>query len=79
MKTVKASVDRIEEGVAVIITDDAEKYEVSAEEYGLSANDIVNLTLDNGEIKALVKDDEEREKRLKKNTERLRSLFGKKK
>ena len=79
MKTLKGSVDRIESGVAVIITDSGKKFEVPAEQYGLSANDIVELTADESGVKTIEKNDAERDERLTKNKERLRSLFRNKK
>jgi hypothetical protein len=62
-----------------IITDNGKKFEVPAEQYGLSENDIVELTADKSGVKTIEKNDAERDERLTKNKERLRSLFKNKK
>ena len=73
------SVDRIIDGIVTLVGDDDTTLTLRLEEYDLSVNDVVDVELSGNEIVALVKNDEEKEKRLNKNRELFNSLFKKRK
>ena len=78
MKNGKYAVDRIEGGLAVLISDDdGSAIHLPSDEHGLSVNDLVYLEFDNGRLSSLKRLDGEKEARLKKNKSRLEALFAK--
>ena len=78
--TFRYSVDRIEEGTAVLIPDGNEKtLYLNSEEYKLYENDIVDITFNDGEIVSLQKDDTARDERLSTAKSKLKALFAKSK
>ena len=74
------SVDRIVEGIAVLIPDgEGDALHLDANEYSLSANDIADIELDGSKVLSLTKDERARAERLSKAKSKLHSLFAKKK
>ncbi|MBQ8720177.1 MAG: hypothetical protein IJY65_04005 [Clostridia bacterium] len=72
------AVDRIEGALAVLISDsDNEILTLPYEEYGLSVNDILDITLEGGKVLGIVRLENEKDARLKKNSARLSALFAK--
>lgn len=77
MSEQRYAVDRIEEGLAVLIPDKdgLEPLYLSAVEYGLRVNDIVDITEDDGNIVSLKMRDDIREERISSVKSRLQGLF----
>ena len=79
MVSERYSVDRVVSDIAVLVSDTGREITLSAEEYGLNTNDIVDITFDGDVPVKVERCDGEKEKRLAKNRERLASLFKNKK
>lgn len=74
------SVDSIVEGLAALIPDDGgDTVHLEAEKYALSPNDIVDIVFEEGSVISLIKNEEEKERRLSSVKSRLHSLFKKNK
>lgn len=70
------SFDRVEGEYAVCISDDDDKVDVPLDFlHGLKQNDIFSAELCDGSLSDIVPMPEERDRRLKKNRERLTALF----
>ena len=75
MKTV-FSVDRIEKNIAVCISDDDIKVDVNLEMLcGMNVNDVFSAEYDGEHISNIVPLPEERDRRLRANSERLKKLI----
>lgn len=69
------SVDRIEEDVAVCISDDDEQIDVPLSHIKpLGLHDVFSATVENGELKDMIPMPDEKKKRLSSNKERLKRL-----
>lgn len=79
MEIKRCSVDRIVEGLAVLVCDDGAVYHLDAKKYGLSANDVLDITTDGKDVLSVKSLPEVKEERFAKNQSRLRSLFSKNK
>ena len=74
------SVDRIEGDIAVCISDDDIKLDINKEILGgMTVNDVFSAELDGESISDVVPMPEERDRRLKRNRERLQRLFDRSK
>ncbi len=74
------SVDRITEGIAVLVPDEGKKtLKISVADFPCSVNDILEVEYDGDKIISVSSKPEERESRLKKNADRLAVLFAKRK
>ena len=73
------SVDRIEGDIAVCISDDDDKVDVRVSELcGMRVRDVFCAVLSEGKLSEIEPMPEERDRRLEKNRQRLRSLARKK-
>lgn len=81
MKRIIASLDRIENDLYIFVPDDdCEEYKIPVHAFpGFHERDIAYLTLDGKNVTAIERDDEERDRRLNENTERLHRLFSNRK
>ena len=79
MKTLRCSVDRIEDELAVLVSDDNRTLHLKAKDYSLSVNDVVDITLEGDKITTVKKQPEEAHSRYEKNEGRLKALFAKNK
>jgi hypothetical protein len=80
MKTLRYSVDRIENGTAILIPDGSKtKLELDISVYNFEPNMILDITFDGDEIKEIKNLPEKAEERLMSNKSRLHSLFSKNK
>ena len=80
MKTIRYSVDRIENGTAVLIPDGRKQtLLLDTSVYNFEPNMILDITFDGGEIKEIKCLPEITDKRLASNKARLHSLFTKNK
>lgn len=80
MKTIRYSVDRIENGTAVLIPNGSKQtllLDISV--YNFEPNMILDITFDGGEIKEIKRLSQSAEERLASNKSRLHSLFAKNK
>ena len=77
MKTERYAVDRIEDGLAVLIADNdgVAALTLSADEYSLRVNDIVDITAEGDSIISLERRDDIRDERLASVKSRLQGLF----
>ncbi len=73
------SVDRISEGIATLVSDSGRQITLNCADFELSVNDVVEITTEGGKVTSLIKSEDEKQRRLKKNTDRLHSLFSKSK
>ena len=71
------SVDRITDGIATLISDDGAQLTLPCCDYEISVNDVVEIEFKEDAAPVLIKCEEERERRFKKNQSRLHSLFAK--
>ena len=69
------SIDRIEENIAVCISDDGIQIDVPVERLsGMKARDVFSAEADGEELKNIIPMPEERDRRIKTNLERLHRL-----
>ena len=72
------SVDRIVDGIAALVHDgQGETLYLNADEYGLSVNDVVDVIFETDATIRIIKDEEEKKKRLLQAKSKLHSLFNK--
>lgn len=77
-KTIRMSADRYEDAKIVLIPDDGgEALILDKAEHEISVGDVVDVTLEDGKITALVPCKEEAQRREDKNRSRLEALFAK--
>ena len=77
MQTKRYAVDRVTEELAVLVPDEGKgTLTVSRIQYGLSANDVVDVTFSGEKIEEISIVKGEGETRLEKNASRLRALFA---
>ena len=80
MKTLRYSVDRIENGTAILIPDGSkEKLILDVSVYNFEPNMVLDITFDSGKIVEIKDLPNEAEQRLASNKSRLHSLFSKNK
>ena len=80
MKTLRYSVDRIENETAILMPDEGKaKLELSLSVYGFKPNMLLDITFDGNEIKEIKELPEKTAERLERNRSRLHSLFTKNK
>ena len=74
------SVDRIEGNIAVCISDDDEKFEILTSLIGnMSVRDVFSANINGSTLEDIVPLPQERDRRIKSNTERLQRLAKNKK
>ena len=74
------SVDRITEGIAVLVPDEGkDPLKISVSDFECSVNDILVVEYDGERVISVTQSTDERQRRLKRNKDKLAALLAKKK